>query len=128
MSELKVYLCEKASEIESKDFLCYRFKFASKPSLKATMEEVYLKSEADEVIEELKKEKIYAIDHVSEVINGQERELRHHKYKRCLAMAKICDDEFDKLIYLRDGEWEKWKWHIRKGKWLRLAKNFKEDK
>ncbi len=70
---------------------------------------VYLKSEADKVISdleeshknevgqllieiaELKNQKEYVIEYTAEVINGQERELRRHKYKRCLAMAEKCE-------------------------------------
>ena len=66
----------------------------------------YDKSEADKVIAELeeshkkeveqllmeiaklKKEKEYVIEQTAEVINGQEREIRHQKYKRCFAMAQ----------------------------------------
>ena len=65
---------------------------------------VYLKSEADKVI-------------------------AHHKYKRCLAMAKWCHNEslwwyskgygFEKY----DKFWEKWE-----KRWLELAEKFKEAK
>jgi len=101
--------------------------------------EFYLKSEADKVIAELKKEKEYAIEHMAEVINAQERELRYQKYKRCLAMVRRCHNQ--KEIYERDSyDWELedaakcslWnkakimrKWHEH---WLELAEKFKEAK
>ena len=55
MSELKAYLCIEAKTIEQKDFLCYRFTSATKSAPEACMEDVYLKSEADEVTEEMKR-------------------------------------------------------------------------
>ena len=60
---------------------------AIKADTHGAIEWVYPKDEADKVIADLKKEKEYVIDNMAEVINGQERELCHHKYKRCLAMA-----------------------------------------
>ena len=72
--------------------------------------QVYLKSEADNVIAELKAQKAQAEDDCAywktmsrkcaddnEVMAKQRADAfkreRHHKYKRCLAMAKICEDE-----------------------------------
>lgn len=67
--------------------------------------------------------------------------IRHHKYKRCLAMADFCDSQHDYFNAVRNGFWlvrgdietrEKyrkkasdfwWKWHKR---WLELAEKFKE--
>jgi hypothetical protein len=106
----------------------------------------YLKSEADKVIAdleeshkkevgqllidiaELKKEKEYVIEHTAEVINAQEREIQHQKYKRCLAMAKWCERKrVDAANYRIPREkWEFYeKWHNR---WLAIAKKFKESK
>lgn len=54
-------------------------------------------------------------------------ELRHQKYKRCLAMAEWCDTEVG--IADTDGDYEDmlWcqKWHQ---KWLELSEKFKESK
>lgn len=54
-------------------------------------------------------------------------ELRHQKYKRCLAMAEWCDTEVG--IADTDGDYEDmlWyqKWHQ---KWLELSEKFKEAK
>lgn len=54
-------------------------------------------------------------------------ELRHQKYKRCLAMAEWCDAEAD--VADADGDYEDmlWyqKWHQ---KWLELSEKFKEAK
>lgn len=68
-----------------------------------TEEEVYLKSEAD-------------------------RELRRHKYRRCLAMARWCMTEYIKSKCLDFTNIEQWywrRWHIR---WRNLAEKFKEAK
>jgi hypothetical protein len=87
----------------------------------------YLKSEADEVIAE------------------KDKELRRHKYKRCLAMAKWCEDKVDAIKngYMISGITDRYgvmttcppecnpkfsfyeKWHRR---WLELAEKFKEAK
>ena len=62
----------------------------------------YLKSEADEVI-------------------------RHQKYKRCLAMAKWCNDRWilDDCLYElgKTRFYERWE-----NRWLKLAEKFKEAK
>ena len=69
-----------------------------------TEEEVYIKSEADKVIAE-KDEKIEELEeHIDELqkatdsawskVNGMYDELRHHKYKRCLAMARWCNEKW----------------------------------
>lgn len=66
---------------------------------------VYLKDEADKVI-------------------------AHHKYKRCLAMAKWCDSEmnywYDRIEMEQCQRFKFYdKWYQR---WLELAKKFKETK
>ena len=63
--------------------------------------QVYLKSEADKVI-------------------------AHHKYKRCLTMAKYC--EAMRGHYLSYEE-PKWFWYRKwRNRWLELAEKFKEVK
>lgn len=56
MRKLKAYLCIQAREIENRTFSCYNQTLAVKNAPEATMAEVYLKSEADKVIAELKEE------------------------------------------------------------------------
>lgn len=96
----------------------------------------YLKSEADKVIAELKKEKEYVIENTAEVINAQEREIRHNKFKRCLDKASLCESEekrLEAIAPLFDTDKECWeygsdywkKWHKR---WLKIAEQFKEVK
>ena len=110
-------------------------------------------AERDKVIEEqenliatLKKERNWLAKDIAQAYNDlekraqlnikQEESIRHHKYKRCLAMAKWCgleqerielienqditDDDFDKLV---KGFYKKWR-----KRWLELAKKFKEAK
>ena len=50
-----------------------------------------------------------------------EIQLRHNKYKRCLAMAKICEDKLGTVV--KPGWWDKWR-----KRWLKLAEKFKEAK
>lgn len=113
----------------------------------------YLKSEADKVIAELKAQKAQAEDDCAywkmsegNAVNAMHeteeyavqlyKELRHHKYKRCLAMARWCEtnvynirrkplcDMDDHEGWQHDDEfWQRW--HKR---WLELAEKFKEGK
>lgn len=94
----------------------------------ADLEESY-KMEVEQLLMEIAELKKQVQDYAQGlyVIQAKaEKETRHHKFRRCLSMAKICDNEFDKRTFLRDGEWEKWKWHVRNRKWLELAEKFKE--
>lgn len=87
-------------------------------------------------IAELKKEKEYTLEHTTEVINAQEKELRHQKYRRCLAMAEWCHAKYDEedaringcgasweYISIKMKYWERWRW-----RWDALAEKFKEAK
>lgn len=97
----------------------------------------YLKSEADEVIAE-KDETIDELkEHVDELqkatdsawskVNTMYDEIRHHKYKRCLAMAKWCKTSarYDESLGAFGYRNWYWKWFNR---WLELAEKFKEMK
>ena len=109
-------------------------------SVIADLEESHKKEVGQLLMEivELKKEKEYVIEHTADVINGQEREFRHQKYKRCLNNAWFCqklskecalaaythrgwtiERHFDKKAELYR------KWHKR---WLAIAEKFKEEK
>ena len=87
-----------------------------------TLTEYYLKSEADRYIAELQSANQLEID---EWYN----KLMRQKYKRCLAMARLCHERslwwyskgygFEKY----DKFWEKWE-----KRWLELAEKFKEAK
>ena len=100
------------------------------------LHEVYSKSEADAVIAEKDKEiaeleeRIADDDKDFEMANSQNERLlkivRHHKYKRCLAMARRF-----KIMSILAADYrvprEKWnfyeKWHNR---WLELSEKFKD--
>jgi hypothetical protein len=45
-------------------------------------------------------------------------ECRHQKYKRCLAMAKICENKLGTVV--KPGWWDKWY-----KRWLELAEEYK---
>ena len=108
-------------------------------ALKAGYIKVVDKSEADKVIEE-KNEKIdeleeridelqKATDSAWSKVNAMYDELRHQKYKRCVAMAKLCHER--SLWWYSNGygfeKYDKFceKWEKR---WLELAEKFKEAK
>lgn len=71
---------------------------------------------------------------VDKTLAEKDKELRHQKYKRCLAMASSCSDKAsaeyassyvscDEYYYHHAEFWERW--HKR---WLELAKKFNEEK
>lgn len=96
--------------------------------------EFYLKYEADKVIAEKDAETVELRKQVHDYAQGlyvmqarAEKEARHHKYKRCLAMAGRC--RLRGRLFGACGLYEKelWalKWHKR---WLELTEVFKEAK
>ena len=93
--------------------------------------EVCLKEDVDKTLAEKDKEIAKLQKQVHDYAQGlyviqarAEKEARHHKYKRCLAMAKLCESN---VIWVKGlSEWRRWKkWHNR---WLELAKKLKEAK
>ena len=124
---------------------------------KHDLAQVYLKSEADKVIAEKDKDiqrlenlcESYRIDcdnlaireaNACKEIERDNKQIRHQKYKRCLAMEKLCrmHDEFTQLEserlglpqrtlfleYRRKAMW----WNKWRKRWLELAEKFKEAK
>ena len=68
--------------------------------------------------------------------DSMEQAIRHHKYKRCLALAKMCQEkaahyraEYNAEEGFGDG-WLKWiRWARKWGnRWLAIAEKFKETK
>lgn len=93
--------------------------------------EYYLKSEADKVIAEKEAEIAELKEQVHDYALGSyvmqamaEKEARHDKYKRCLAMALWCSAELGMLVSTWESKIKFYKrWHKR---WLELANKFKE--
>ena len=52
-----------------------------------------------------------------------DREIRHQKYKRCLAMSEMCNANYFRQYMFKPNFWKRW--HKR---WLELAEKFKEAK
>ena len=108
--------------------------------------EVCLKEDVDKVIAEKDKEIADLIEKnkrlankdiimASNAIKDVFKELRHHKYKRCLDKARWCNSEenrLDAIAPLFDTDKECWeynsdywnKWHKH---WLKLAEKFKPN-
>ena len=100
---------------------------------------VYLKYEADKVIAELEKKlDLYKRGWEESDKNNAYlyAQLRYHKYKRCLAMAKWCESEVYNIMrtplcdmdehegWRHDDEfWQRWQ-----NRWLELSEKFKEVK
>ena len=126
------------SELEDRWFWAYPTESVDCDGITGSANEVYSKSEADAVIAEKDKEiaeleeRIADDDKDFEMANSQNERLlkivRHHKYKRCLAMAR-----WFKIMSILAADYrvprEKWnfyeKWHKR---WLELSEKFKEAK
>ena len=103
--------------------------------------DVYLKSEADEVIAELKHQRDGALGLTNSGLTLEDlnhiarKEIDRQKYKRCLAMAETCQARYDDEDAKVNGHGASWeykskemkyweRWHTR---WLAIAEKFKED-
>ena len=98
----------------------------------------YDKREADKVIAEkdaeiarlkaIRKVHVEAIESMGAGLLQNDKEIRHQKHKRCLAMARYSLERSDcyKALYEK-ADYDKWclKWHKR---WLKIAEQFKEAK
>lgn len=94
---------------------------------------VYIKSEADKVIADLKNEieiqkrlRDMALASVPNVLKVM-KIIQHHKYKRCLAMASKCRLRarwFGDNAFYKKEQWAL-QWHKR---WIKIAEQFKEAK
>lgn len=84
-------------------------------------EEFYLKYEADKEIAELKEgAKKLILDNYL-----QTKEIRHHKYKRCLAMARWCAGR--SVVWDIDGNDKKSEFYFKwKDRWRTIADQFKD--
>ena len=92
------------SELEDRWFWAYPTESVDCDGITGSANEVYSKSDIDKVIAE------------------KGKQLRHHKHKRCLAMAQVLEHVCP--ITNRKAKWQD-KWHKR---WLELAEKFKEAK
>ena len=93
--------------------------------------EVYLKSEADKYIKELVEKLNYSRDarkYWRNEFSIEHKELRHNKYKRCLAMVKYCDmglTYYNEKLDSFSCEYADffYRWYNR---WYKLAEKFKD--
>lgn len=133
MSELKAYIAPTADGTGLADY--------------------YLKSEVDMVIDELKVKlrvqtsnaedawKLKDSYHSSyaeavKELYEKNKELRHHKYKRCLDKAEMCQARYDEEDAKVNGHYSSWEytsdemkyWERWQKRWLELAEKFKEVK
>lgn len=148
------------SELKAKHVVDVYDEYSANPTKEA---QVYLKSEADKVIAdleeshkkevgqllieiaELKKERNWLAKDRAQAYNDlekraqlnikKEESIRHHKYKRCLAMAKWCFTKSNyHFVLARHGEdakknsrksvlYSKWR-----NRWLAIAEKFNEAK
>lgn len=144
------------SELEDKWFWAYPTESVDCDGITGSAHEVYSKSDVDSVIAELKdkcqmhdffwegcgfakrgfKNSVAvseAFDELEVELAEKDKELRHQKYNRCLAMAKMCDEVMMSCelrgytvhrIWANKHEWAmRWKY-----RWLELAEKFKELK
>ena len=117
-------------ELEDRWFWAYPTESVDCDGITGSANEVYSKSDVDNVIAEKDKEiaeleeRIADGDKDFEMVNNQNERLlkfvRHHKHKRCLAMAQVL--EHVSPITNQKAKWQD-KWHKR---WLELAEKFKD--
>ena len=118
------------SELEDRWFWAYPTESVDCDGITGSANEVYSKSDVDKVIAEKDKEiaeleeRIADDDKDFEMANSQNERLlkivRHHKHKRCLAMAQVLEHVCP--ITNRKAKWQD-KWHNR---WLELSEKFKD--
>ena len=135
MSELKDYDIMDIEDMDDE-------RLEKSESGKIQVTRVYIKSEADKVIadlknkiEEQKRIRDMALASVPNVLKVM-KIIQHHKYKRCLAMAKLCVNGEIKLkrVKIRDmNNHQFWQfdndyWQKRNNRWLKIAEQFKESK
>ena len=86
----------------------------------------YEEKETDKAIAELE-ERIADGDRDFEIVNHQNEKLLkivcNHKYKRCLAMAKLCHWKMGVFIYKEEKNEFYYRWYKR---WLKIAEQFKD--
>ena len=127
------------SELEDRWFWAYPTESVDCDGITGSANEVYSKSDVDNVIAE-KDKKIQSLEYLCEnyrcdcenlgimtdKLKKSGRSLRqkmyHHKHKRCLAMAQVIEHVCP--ITNRKAKWMD-KWHKR---WLELSEKFKEAK
>ena len=85
---------------------------------------VYIKSEADKVIKGLKEVAKNLI--LDNYLKGQE--IKHHKYKRCLAMAEVCKHKRWRADVCDEQGYDYARSTNQMNRWLELAEKFKEAK
>ena len=89
--------------------------------------ECYDADEVDIVIAELKNQIHEYAQGLYEIQSRAENEIRHGKYKRCLAMSEWCNSEIG--IADTDGDYKAMQWYQKwYERWLKIAEQFKEAK
>lgn len=119
---------------ELKAIHAYTFDEVEVISTHSNGNDYYLKSEADKLIAELNI-RICEGDEDFEIENNQIKRLleivRHQKYKRCLALSKLCRSEWAAAIFIPEkclGEKHAERYMRWEKRWLKIAEQFKEAK
>lgn len=109
--------------------------------VRCSLGELYLKEEVDKVIAELEeshktevKELLHLIrdkeNNFNRAFDSEEKEIRYHKYKRCLAMARWCESNNISLYSVVENNLWKYTsnyWLRWRNKWLELAEKLKPN-
>ena len=91
------------SELEDRWFWAYPTESVDCDGITGSANEVYSKSDVDKVIAE------------------KDKQLRHHKYKRCLAMAEWCNANYLRQYMFKPNFWQRWNNRL-----LKIAEQFKD--
>lgn len=97
--------------------------------------QVYLKSEADNVIAELKNIDSKNRSAYYKDLAMMAKDVEHHKHKRCLAMAEMCEARYDEEDAKVNGMRASWEyiskemkyWERWRNRWLKIAEKFKTN-
>lgn len=93
--------------------------------------EYYTRTDADNVIAELKHQRDGAFGltnlglTLDDLTKMARKEIDRQKYKRCLAMAKLCQWKMGVFIYKKEKNEFYYRWYKR---WLKIAVKFKLNK
>ena len=107
----------------------YDIKRGLRAEIKKRENEQYLTFQCN--VRQMCKDVLAKLEEQESVIAEKDEELRHHKYKRCLAMARWCNERFVRIekdyAFWRYGKdyaqnfYKKWKL-----RWLKIAEQFKD--
>ena len=72
-------------------------------------------------VSQMCKDVLAKLEEQESVIAEKDKQLRHHKYKRCLAMAEWCNANYFRQYMFKPNFWQRWNNRL-----LKIAEQFKD--